>query len=285
MDVRRQLRENKNLTPTEAQLARTVLDMGERIQDTSIKELARASATSIATVHRLCKKLGLEGYKELKVALARAAERDRDAGEVNFDFPFDADWGADRVATSLQTLYASAIEQTREVLDSDQLTRAAALLGAAREVDVYTESHNLYPAQMFVDRLLSVGRLATCHESQERKVRTALSSDKDHVAIYISYSGVTMFSREILPILSRREVPVILIGTAAAQRRNPGLDAYLLVGDSESTKHRITQFASHISVQYVLDVLYGCVVSADYEASMSFIRQTVPYVQKPGLGE
>lgn len=188
------------------------------------------------------------------------------------------------MAASLQSLYASAIQETLETLGQDQLARAAALLGASREVDIYTESHNLYPAQMFVDRLLSVGRLATCHESQERKIRTALASDKDHVAIYISYSGVTMFSQQLLPILSRREVPVILIGTAAAQRRNPGLDAYLLVGDSESTKHRITQFASHISVQYVLDVLYGCVVSADYDASMGFIKQTLPYVQKPGLG-
>ncbi len=285
MDVRRRLRENKTLTPTEAQLARTILAMGERIQDTSIKELARASATSIATVHRLCKKLGLEGYKELKVALARAAERGREAPEVNFDFPFDAGWGPDRVTASLKSLYAGAIEETLEVLDPQELARAAELIGAASEVDIYTESHNLYPAQMFVDRLLSVGRPATCHESQERKVRTALSSDSGHVAIYISYSGVTMFAQQLLPVLSRREVPIILIGTAAAQRRNPGLAAYLLVGDSESTKHRITQFASHISVQYVLDVLYGCVVSADYDASMEFIRQTLPFVQKPGLGE
>ncbi len=285
MDVRRRLRENSSLTPTEAQLARTILAMGERVQDTSIKELAHASATSIATVHRLCKKLGLEGYKELKVALARAAEHSQAGQEVNFDFPFDAGWDAGRVAASLQSLYASAIDETLETLDAAQLDRAAALLAAAREVDVYTESHNLYPAQMFVDRMLSVGRLATCHESQERKIRTALSSDKSHAALFISYSGVTMFSQQLLPVLSRREVPTILIGTQAAARRNPGLAAYLLVGDSESTKYRMTQFASHISVQYVLDVLYGCVVSGDYDASMGFIKQTLPYVQKPGLGE
>lgn len=32
MDIRKQLREARGLTPTEAQLARTVLAMGERIQ-------------------------------------------------------------------------------------------------------------------------------------------------------------------------------------------------------------------------------------------------------------
>ncbi len=285
MDIRRHLRENKTLTPTEAQLAKTILAMGERVQDVSIKELAQASATSIATVHRLCKKLGLEGYKELKVALARAYERGRAKDEVDFDFPFEAGWGAAQVASSLKSLYANAIEETLEVLDLGELDRAAGLLHAAAQVDVYTESHNLYPAQMFVDRLLSAGRAATCHESQERKVRTGLISDAGHAAIFISYSGVTTFSQQLLPILSRREVPVVLIGTPAAKRRNPGLAAYLLVGDTESTMHRTTQFASHISVQFVLDVLYGCVVTGDYERSMDFIRNTLPYVAKPGLFE
>lgn len=139
MDIRKQLREARGLTPTEAQLARTVLAMGERIQQTSIKELASASATSIATVHRLCKKLGLEGFKELKVELARAAD----------------------------------------------------LVRGAEVVDVYTQSHNLYPAQMLCDRLLSAGRPTTCHEGFERQVRNALLSDAGHAAVMISYSGVS----------------------------------------------------------------------------------------------
>ncbi len=283
MDIRRRLREGKGLTPTENQLAATILAMGERVQGVSIKELAAASATSVATVHRLCKKLGVEGLKELKVEMARASARSERAADVDFDFPFDAGWEPARVAAGMKSLYAEAIEETLEVLDADALARAAELIRAASVVDVYTESHNLYPAQMFVDRTLSAGRAATCHESQERKLRTALASDPGHAALLISYSGVNTFFPQLLPVLAERSVPTILIGAPMARDRNPGLDVYLFVGDSESTLHRITQFASHISVQFVLDTLYGCVVAGDYERSIAFIRESFPFTRKPGL--
>ncbi|WP_321972351.1 MurR/RpiR family transcriptional regulator [Paratractidigestivibacter sp.] len=283
MDIRRRLREAKGLTPTESQLAGTVLAMGERIQGASIKELAAASATSVATVHRLCKKLGVEGLKELKVELARAAARGERPADVDFDFPFDAGWGAERVAAGMKSLYAEAIEETLEALDAEALGRVADLVRGASVVDVYTESHNLYPAQMFVDRLLSAGRSATCHEGQERKIRTALTSDASHVAVLISYSGVNLFFPQLLPVLAERGVPTVLIGAPMARDRNPGLAEYLLIGDSESTLHRITQFASHISVQFVLDTLYSCVIAGDYERSIEFIRSTLPYTRKPGL--
>lgn len=283
MDIRRRLREGKGLTPTENQLAATILAMGERVQGVSIKELAAASATSVATVHRLCKKLGVEGLKELKVEMARASARSERAADVDFDFPFDAGWEPARVAAGMKSLYAEAIEETLEVLDPDALARAAELIRAASVVDVYTESHNLYPAQMFVDRMLSAGRAATCHESQERKLRTALASDPGHAALLISYSGVNTFFPQLLPVLAERSVPTILIGAPMARDRNPGLDVYLFVGDSESTLHRITQFASHISVQFVLDTLYGCVVAGDYERSIAFIRESFPFTRKPGL--
>lgn len=57
-------------------------------------------------------------------------------------------------------------------------------------IDIYTQSHNLYPAQMFCDRLLSAGSNATCHESPERLVRTALATGANHAAVAISYSGL-----------------------------------------------------------------------------------------------
>lgn len=43
---------------------------------------------------------------------------------------------------------------------------------------------------MFCDRLLSAGSNATCHESPERLVRTALATGANHAAVAISYSGL-----------------------------------------------------------------------------------------------
>lgn len=84
-------------------------------------------------------------------------------------------------------------------------------------------SHNLYPAGMFRDRLLSAGKSATCYGSIEAQVCAALVSDSDRAAIVISYSGLAPNLKEILPILGSRHAPVIVIGTPCCSAFTPTL--------------------------------------------------------------
>ena len=282
MDIVYRIRGARDLTPTEQHLANTVLAMGDRVQGYTIKELASATSTSIASIHRLCRKLGLEGYKELKVELARSeARRVAPADAVDINFPFKAGETAQDIGPRMELLYAKTLRETREMLDAAAVDRAAELIDRAGQVDIYTTSHNLYPANMFCDRLLSAGRAATCHESLERQTRTALSSNERHTALMISYSGLASQIFRLLPILRERSCPIILIGTPYAARRHPGLDAYLHVSDSESLRNRITQFASHIAVQYTLDTLFSCFFARSYREDLDFLRASLPYLGHP----
>ena len=70
----------------------------------------------------------------------------------------------------MEGLYQTTLAETQELLDPTQLDHAAKLIANARQVDIYTGSHNLYPAGMFRDRLLSAGKSATCHDN----IRTTL---------------------------------------------------------------------------------------------------------------
>ena len=134
-------------------------------------------------------------------------------------------------------------------------------------------------------RGLSIKEFAarTNHDNAEAQVRTALASGPDHVAIVISYSGLAPNFKEILPILSSRHVPVIVIGTPYCAHIHPGFAAYLTVSDHESMTHRITQFASHIAVQYVLDSLYSSYFAKDYARCSEFLERSFPYTRLPGL--
>ena len=189
MDIKRRMELAEGFTPAEQQLAGTVLALGGRLHGLTIKELARAAHVSIPSVHRFCKKLGLEGFKELKVEVARAEEQQRRSGNVDINFPFNAGESADAVLTSMAQVYETTLTDTREVLDGVELDRAAGLLERAASIDIFTQSHNLYPAHMFCDRLLSIGSTATCFESIESQTRVALAADPTHAALVISYSG------------------------------------------------------------------------------------------------
>lgn len=279
MDIEWRIRQATELTPAEQQLAQVVLAMGERIQATSIKELARAASVSIATVHRFCKKIGLEGFKELKIELARSMAANDDAPmPVDINFPFNAGDDAQTIVPAIRSLYEATLRDTCELLDASELRRAAKLVGSARRVGIYTHSHNLYPAQMMCDRLLSIGHDAFCHENIQRQYRCALAADKDDVAIFISYSGLTPEVGGRIDVLTRNQVPIVFVGTPGARLRHPGLAAYLLVSDREHLQDRITQLASHIAVQFVLDALFSCVFANTYDESAAFLETARPYM-------
>lgn len=284
MDIKRKIPEAEGLTPTEQQLGIAALAMGEDIRGLSIKEFAARTNVSVASVHRFCKKLGLEGFKDLKVELIRLTTEAGNRRDVDINFPFDATSTPAQVMERMEGLYQTTLAETQELLDPAQLDYAAKLIANARQVDIFTGSHNLYPAGMFRDRLLSAGKSTTCYGGVEAQVRTALlASGPDHVAIVISYSGLAPNLREILPILSSRHVPVIVIGTPYCARIHPGFAAYLMVSDHESMTHRITQFASHIAVQYVLDSLYSSYFAKDYARCSEFLERSFPYTRLPGL--
>lgn len=284
MDIKRKITEAQGLTPTEQQLGIAALAIGEDIRGLSIKEFAARTNVSVASVHRFCKKLGLEGFKDLKVELIRLTTEAGNRRDVDINFPFDANSTPAQVMERMEGLYQTTLAETQELLDPAQLDYAAKLIANARQVDIFTGSHNLYPAGMFRDRLLSAGKSTTCYGGVEAQVRTALlASGPDHVAIVISYSGLAPNLREILPILSSRHVPVIVIGTPYCARIHPGFAAYLMVSDHESMTHRITQFASHIAVQYVLDSLYSSYFAKDYARCSEFLERSFPYTRLPGL--
>ena len=176
MDIRRKITQGKSLTPTEQQLGQTALAMGEDVRGLSIKVFAACANVSVASVHRFCKKLGLEGFKDLKVELIRQATEAGNRRDVDINFPFDATSTPAQVMERMEGLYQTTLAETQELLDPAQLDYAAKLVMRADTVDIYTGSHNLYPAGMFRDRLLSAGKSATCYGSVEAQVRTALAS-------------------------------------------------------------------------------------------------------------
>ena len=277
MDIMRRLTETTTFTPVEQNLAHAVLELGEGLRGYSIKEFARAQAVSVASIHRFCKKLGLEGFKELKVEVARASAAGSGiAADVNF--PFDPGSTSAEIAPRIEDVYRTTLADTRALLSADELDRAAELIVAAHGVDIYTASHNLYPAETFAYRLGSASFTAHCYVEGESQVRRAFASGPESVALLISYSGLTPYVAQLLPLLAQRNVPVICVGTPQAARRHPGLAAYLTVSDRESLSRRITQFSSHIAVQYVLDVLYGCVFARTYERSMAFLQEVMPHL-------
>ena len=275
MDLRHRIQGCEHLTPTEHALAKTVLANQENLDSFSIEDLARASHTSTAAVSRFCRKIGLSGFRQLKTEAVREGSGQASVAEVNVDYPFMADDSPRLIAQSFRSLYQFVVDDAVSCLSFSELYACARLVARARDVQVHTHSHNLFVAASFQERMLRIGHATSLPSAEEEQRIVAAAAKADTVAIVISYSGRATFLPRVLRILRERRVPVIFVGSEEGARQNPGLAHYLLVSDQEDPQERISQFASHIALQYVLDVLYGCVFTLDYESNVAFLQKTM----------
>ena len=67
MSIMTQLEFELDFSSSEKTIAKYILDNGEDILNLSVKELAKQTYTSPATIVRLCRKLGLNGYGDFKI--------------------------------------------------------------------------------------------------------------------------------------------------------------------------------------------------------------------------
>ena len=121
MEIINKLQLATNLSANEDEVRRYALEHLKEIQNLTITELAKINYTSPATITRLCKKLGVESFSQLKIQLAAELSR---RSNVDFDVEqlgdirkgCDADAAiVDRVAQA--TL--NAIKETTKLVDLD----------------------------------------------------------------------------------------------------------------------------------------------------------------------
>lgn len=285
MDIQHRIQSCEHLTTADHALAQTILALQDGLSTLSIDDLARASNTSPAAVSRFCKKIGLSGFKDLKLEVARSEVKATDVEAVDVDYPFLADDSPRLIAHSFKSLYNLVVSDALSCLDFAELYKCARLVGCSEHVQIFTHSHNTHVAKTFQERLLRIGLQASVFAAEEeQRIAAAAAGKHGTVAMVISYSGRATFLARVLPILCRQGIPVIFIGSEAGVHLNPGLAHYLRVSDKEDPQERISQFASHIALQYVLDVLYGCVFTLDYDDNVAFLKRTTPCVDDRRFG-
>ena len=278
MDIAHRIDRCDSLTPAEQALVRTIMALQDRLDGYTIEDLASAAHTSPASISRFCKKLGLSGYREFKVELARGLARREQHRSIDIDYPFSEGDSPRTIAHGLKALYELTLSDAVDCMDFSSVMQAARLVQRASQVDIFTHSHNAMVAESFQDRMQRIGRTVNVTRSEEQQRIAAAAAGPGAVAIVISYSGRATFLKALLRILHIRHVSIILVGTEEARRVHPDVDLHLRISDQEHPQLRISQFASHIALQYALDVLFGCIFTMDYRENVRYINETTPLI-------
>lgn len=279
MELEKRIELCDSMTPLESEIASYILNNKDAVTKLKIQELADILFISKSAIHRFVKKIGFNGFNDLKVSIAKEnADLLENNSYINVNYPFQAKDNPRQIAFKLLELYEKAIKDTFEYVDLDQIKAVSQLIDSADVIDVYTHAHNSNIAENFQDKMLTIGRSVNCPSSFYNQRLTVLASDQKHVAIILSYSGKATFILPIVKKLYEKGVKVIQIGKAGSNYYSQYVTYHLSISDSENNRDRMSQFSSHIAMQYIMDVLYGCIYNEKRKKNTKYIYDSIDYM-------
>ena len=253
------------LTEAEARVADFVVAHAEGVTDMSITVLAQRSSASEATVVRLCKKLHLRGYQELRLALAQHAG-DPKLRAIHEDVAL-----GDGGASLLGKIFSGAREalnDTLDVVDKAQFERAVDGLRRAETINLFGVGASGSVAQDAYFRFMKLG--ISCYaltETSSQLARVATVGEGDAV-IAVSHSGR---SRDLVfAVQQARERGALTIGITQFGRQPLVATCDItLFTSSRETAFRSEAMASRIAQHALLDSLFIGVALGRYEAAVA----------------
>lgn len=265
----------ENLTPVEVRIGNYIMNHKEAILNSTIQDLEKEVFVSKSAIHRFCKKIGLNGFNDLKIELAKE-EKMEEENLVDANVPFYEKDQSKEIVNKLMDLYKSTIQDTYKCLDAKRMDEIAKIIIGATYVDVYAIGHNENIAQNFKQKMLNIGKIVNCPSAYYEQSLITLASNSDHVAIILSYSGA-YWSSQLCEQLRKKQVPVILVTRAGVKDEACDNVYHLFISDHENLQNRISQFSSHIAMQYIMDVLYGAIYNLNRTKNNHYIRKSMSY--------
>ena len=263
------LKENKDLSKNERVLADYILKHPEDVLKMSSKDLGKVCFVSTATVYRLCDKLGLSGFSDLKIKITSSLDDYRKSNEdFNFDFPVNQFQTHYEIIQKIKEDYEQTLNLTASLFSLDQLRLIASAMEKSQIIDVYTSAGNINFALNFQFQMQEIGIQVNVPIDEYQQRLTAASSNENHLAIIITFGGRGILS-DILPrILHKVKTPIVLISSYDYTFEDLDPDYQLYISPYENHYKKISSFSTRLSILYILDVLYTCYFKLDYQENI-----------------
>ena len=264
MRLLKAMHESERFSSTEQTIVDYILAHPAEIAELTTRELAEKTFASPAAVFRLCQKLGLKGYNEFKLKFISEVNR-VDSGEKPIVHrPIKGTDTATDIVRKIAAIEVEAIEETKNELDKDTLTRIANRMLHASVIDFYAYDQNADIASMAMFNLLQIGRPAMLHTAMNSQIAQAQYSDKTHLAITISRTGENRRLIRTAQILKTRHTPIVLLSVAKDAPLVHYADEFLYIANTiEYLDFGGTVFS--VGARFVCDVLFSMLLSRDYE--------------------
>jgi DNA-binding MurR/RpiR family transcriptional regulator len=252
------------LVPSEARVARFVLEEPAAVIHFSVTELASAANTSATTVMRFCQRVGFKGYQEFKIALAQEAIPPM--RQLQADVSED-----DSAADILRKVVAAAGEAVggaATTIEDELFARLVDLINDAERILVVGVGSSAPIVQDIAYRFLTIGLRAEAPLDVHVQHVTASMLGPRDLCLAISHTGST------------RETVATVRSAAATGAKTVAITSFFrsplteiatvsLVTGSKETSYRLEAMASRLAHLAVLDALFVALAIRNRERTLA----------------
>jgi len=241
------------------------------LKNFNVEKIAEAAYTSPASVVRMCKKLGYNGFKDFKIDFILA--------NAKVEIPENREYKD--VILAKDSNYAKAViennirilEETLKLHDKDALHKAAAYIMKARKILIFGKGSSYLVCKDLEMKLRRINKFCVAQgESHEQLVDASFINSND-VVIFVSNSGTT---KEIISAAlvakdnKAKIISIVKLGTSLLAE----LSDIVLYTSSLEGEFRSAAMTSRISQLAVVDALFTNCAYIDIDRSVRTLERT-----------
>lgn len=234
----------------------------------TITQFAELAGCGTATLVRFAKRLGFNGYQELKIAIAQeistlSNEKDQISPDDSCYYMF---------TKRLRDIQV-ALQKTRFVLSPTAMDTAAKKIMSAKRIVIFGLGNSAAIAHDAQHKFLRVGLNATACSDNHLQSIIASHLDADCVAIGISHSGRSVDIVHALTLARINGATTICVTNHDTSPITEVSDICLFT-QSEETQHSILAMSSRIAQLTIFDAIYTYIVANTNSGAIEAIMNT-----------
>ena len=176
-----------SLSKQEKKVADYILEEKGKISYQSLQEIGRKINVGEATIVRFVKKIGFNGFQDLKINIAKE------------DFPMIETTYEDYI-DNIEANINNTIANTKLLIDRKQLDKSINLIAKAERLFLYGVGSSGLAVQELQNKLLRFGKIALSYTDTHFQVMSAAVTGKNDVVIAVTLSGETPDILETLTV-------------------------------------------------------------------------------------
>lgn len=248
-----------------------ILNNVQTIPQLSVAELANKSGVSQATVVRFAKNLGLNGFKELKVELARVTS----STSTSLSSEISATDTLDELKQKMSLRVQHAIDVTNKGLKIELVNKTVDELQQYAVIQAYGLGASGLVAQDFTQKFSRIGKTVINTDDTHQFAVNLLTQTSSQILILFSDSGESKETIKIGNLAVANKVPIIGVTSNVDSSLAKISDILLPTSDSMPRDQiRSAATTSLMSQLYAVDLIYYCYLQRDYDSNVQKLKKS-----------